>query len=151
MLLLVAPIFLAIGLAIAAKCGAGKRELIATFVGFVVAAAIPAGIVVSDPPGRYEDFSMGWFAVVYAFSFGFVAILGVPAFLLLRPFGPGHWWSVASAGTLLGLGVSSLFRLPSGPDWHDFVMTGPLSGLSALTFWLIWRYGGGAGRQRDPV
>jgi hypothetical protein len=139
MLLFVVPIFLAIGLAIAASCGARKGELIATFVGFVVAAAIPAGILAWTD----EGFSIGWFAIAYVFAIGFVSILGVPAFLLLRPLRLGHWWSVGAAGMLLGFGVATLLRSFNAPEFRELLVTGALGGLSAIVFWLIWRLGVG--------
>lgn len=144
------PVFLGIGLAIARECGAGGRELVATAVGFIVAAAVPAALMVYGSPlnGDHAMFSIALFLVVYVFALGFVIVLGVPAFLLLRPFRPGRWWSVAAAGGLLGICASALFRF-SWPGPSDLVM-GYLGGLTTLVFWLIWAIGGGVNmKDRD--
>ncbi|WP_395020838.1 hypothetical protein [Dongia sp.] len=143
MIIVVLPIFLGIGLGIARECGASGRELVAIAVGFVVAAAVPPALMVYGSPlnGDRAMSSIEGFLVVYLFALSFVVVLGVPAFLLLRPFRPGHWWSVAAAGGLLGICASALFRL-SWPGPSDFMM-GYLGGLTTLVFWLIWAIGGG--------
>jgi len=81
------------------------------------------------------------FAFFYLFSTIFVVVLGVPTFLLLRPFRPGHWWSVAAAGFLLGVLAAVIMRSPNNPNSHDFISFGPIGAATAVVFWLIWRYG----------
>jgi hypothetical protein len=79
------------------------------------------------------------FALSYPFSAFFVVALGLPTFLLLRPFRPGRWWSVLVVGLLLGGAVAIAVRghlyLP------DLLLDGPLGSASALAFWLVWRRG----------
>jgi hypothetical protein len=96
-----------------------------------------------------EGFSIGWFAIAYVFAIGFVSILGVPAFLLLRPLRPGHWWSVGAAGMLLGFGVALLVGSFNVPEFRELMVTGALGGLSAIVFWLVWRLGGGVDNNAE--
>jgi hypothetical protein len=43
-----------------------------------------------------------FFAGFLFFSIVYVLVLGFPAFFLLRPYRPGHWWSVAAVGFFIG-------------------------------------------------
>jgi hypothetical protein len=125
------------------------RESIATIVGFIVAAAIPPLFLVFGLPLVYGQPASGNPAltapqallIFYFYSFVFVIVLGVPTFLALRPFRPGHWWSVAAVGALLGIGIAKLLRLTGKLDPHDLLWAVPSAVLSAITFWLIWKWG----------
>jgi hypothetical protein len=118
------------------------REIVATVLGFLAASIVPPAVMSIAWPLSGE-LSIGsvlsTFAVAYPFSAGSVVLFGLPAFLLLRPFRPGHWWSVLAAGFLLGTLVAVVLRIPGQPNPNDFLLTGPLGSLSALVFWLIWR------------
>src|SRR5262245_49447155 len=108
------PIFLAGGLFIAHKCGAGRRELVAIVIGLLVAAIVPVLIIGISSlfDGDYKPGSpiAAPLLIFFAFSLLFVIVLGMPAFLVLRPFRPGHWWSVAAAGVLLGVVPDALMQ-----------------------------------------
>jgi hypothetical protein len=141
MLLPIALVFAGIGIGIAHQCGASRRELVAIAIGLLVAAVVPVLILAIS--GLFNgDYALGPMAVplliVFVFSSMFACLLGMPAFLVLRPFRPGHWWSVAAAGMLLGAGADALFRL-GVPNLNDMVPVTVFGGASALAFWLIWR------------
>ena len=127
------------------------REVFAIVVGFIVASIVPmAGLsVVTLVEGVYSVGEIApWFLVLYPFSAAATVLLGLPAFLLLRPFRPGHWWSVSIAGLLLGILVAIILRLPHRPNPHDFPLYGALGALATLAFWGIWRRAAPAPRTR---
>jgi hypothetical protein len=110
-MLLLAPFVVVVVIAISLR---GSREAAAAIIGFFVAALVPAGAFCLWPPFGAQNAAATaiWFAIGYLYSITFVVVLGVPAFFALRPFRPGHWWSVAAAGMLLGIAVSVILRLP---------------------------------------
>ena len=81
------------------------KELHATLLGFIVAPFVRA-LILSVAYPLSGDHSLGSTAaslvVAVPFSAIFTIGLGLPAFLILRRFGPGNWWSVGAAGFLLG-------------------------------------------------
>jgi len=128
------------------------RETTAAIVGFLVASIIPGATISALWPidGTHRIGSiLSTFAVAYPFSVVAVIFLGLPAFLLLRPFRPGHWWSVLAVGFLLGAMVSVIVRLPSVPNFSDFFRYGPIGALAAYVFWLIWKRHAGRKLEND--
>jgi len=120
------------------------RKSTATIVGFVAASIFPAAVLSVWWPlsGKLTIGSViGSFVVAYPFSAAFTVLFGLPAFLLLRRFGPGRWWSVLAVGFLLGIPVGIVIRLPGLPNPNDMLVDGPLAAGSTLLFWLIWRRG----------
>jgi hypothetical protein len=118
-----------------------KTEAAFAALGFFAAAAVPAMVLSVlwplDGHRRLVSIVLS-FVIVYPFSAILTVGLGLPAFLLLRPFRPGHWWSVLAAGFLLGVLASIIIRLPGSPNPHDFLVDGPAGALAALAFWAIW-------------
>jgi len=117
------------------------NETAATFLGFLAASVLPSFYLsLVSPLGDERSLQafLGTFVVTYPFSVAAVAVLGGPSFVLLRRFKPGHWWSVAAAGFLLGAAVGVIMRLPNKPNPHDIFDLGPLGAASALSFWWIW-------------
>jgi hypothetical protein len=132
------------------------KETDAALIGFGTASVVPAAVMISSmaislPLSGWYDIGdiLGTFALLYMFSLMATVFLGVPAFLLLRPFRPGHWWSVLAAGFILGVIVTVILRLPGQPDPHDFITYGPLGALTVLVFWLIWRRSAPPPRSSD--
>jgi hypothetical protein len=126
------------------------RETVAAIAGFVVASIIPAAVLgtIGLIGGERDFHSIILTSIaLYPFSAAAVLVFGVPAFFLLRPFRPGHWWSVTAVGLLLGGLVMVVLRLPNRPDFHDFLWTGPLAAVSTLAFWSIWSRGVGAKKR----
>jgi hypothetical protein len=119
------------------------KEFIAIVGGFLVAAAVPPFLlsVVSPLGGSYdiESVLMSSLALI-PFSAAFTVLFGLPAFLVLRPFRPGHWWSVTAVGLVLGAAV---FRIIQGSLWLSnptgLFLFATAGALSAIVFWLIWR------------
>lgn len=120
------------------------RELSFAVSGFLVASLVPAVLIAAFTPlsGKYDiENIQASFLFAWIWCLSFVLVLGVPAFLLLRRYRPGHWFLVMLVGGLLGVFVSILVRLPSGPPLSDFVSTVPLAAMSSLVFYAIWREG----------
>ena len=118
------------------------KETNAALIGFGVASVVPPAVMaIGSPLSGYYDIGsiLGTFAIACPFSLMATMFLGVPAFFLLRPFRPGHWWSVLAAGFILGVMVAVILRLPGPPNPHDFIPYGPIGALTVLVFWLIWR------------
>ena len=127
------------------------REVLSVIIGLIVASVIPAAVLASLGPldGEYHVHSILLsFLVFYPFSAAATGLLGLPAFLVLRPFRPGHWWSVSATGLLLGVLVAVIIRLPNRPNPHDFPVFGALGSLATLAFWGIWRRATPAPRVR---
>lgn len=119
-------------------------KITATVVGFVAASIFPAAVLSVWAPlsGKLTIVTVaGSFFVFYHFSAAFTVLFGLPAFLLLRRFAPGRWWSVLGVGFLLGMPVGIVLRLPDLPNPNDMLIYGPLAAGSTLLFWLIWRWG----------
>lgn len=130
------------------NCTPFWKEITAAAAGFLVASAIPAAIFSTlwplDETHRIGSIASS-FVVAYPFSAAATILLGLPTFLLLRPFRPGQWWSVLAAGFLLGTIASILIRLPGQPDLADVLKNGPTGAVTALVFWLIWKRHAGKG------
>jgi hypothetical protein len=71
-----------------------------------------------------------------------VVVFGVPTFLLLRRFKPGHWSMPLAAGAFLGvLLLLTLDLVLGGESTPLFVLIIVLlSAASAFVFWLVWRW-----------
>ena len=114
----------------------------AAVLGFLVASVIPPAVMSLLWPLSGEltlrDF-VGSFLIFYPFSALFIAVLGVPAFLVLRRFGPGNWWSVAIVGSLLGAGVAVVLDGQLVPN--DLLVACPIATVTVMVFWLIWKQG----------
>ena len=120
------------------------KEAGLALVGFIVAPVFPAA--------AFSLFSYGvgvlrfasWpdlFVTGYVYALAFSVIFGLPAFLILRPFRPGHWWSVAAAGFLLGTLVLFILGGPRLPEPDACLLMGSATALSTLAFWSIWKLG----------
>ena len=118
------------------------HELRAALAGFFVASILPALVLGIGWP-LSGDLNLKSSAVTtlvtLPFTSLFVLLLGVPAFLILRQFRPGAWWSVALVGLILGVVTAYLLRLPGVPSFETVMLDGLLGVLSALSFWLIWK------------
>jgi hypothetical protein len=118
------------------------KERYAALLGFVVAPLIPASILsVAYPLSGHREPSdiAASLMVALPFSSIFCMGLGLPAFLILRRFGPGHWWSVAAIGFLLGT-VAAFFVSPVLQPMITLIY-GSIGAATALVFWIIWRRG----------
>lgn len=112
--------------------------------GYVVAALIPAVVIALTAPVTGEpglSIALVTFLFVFPLSLAVVAIVGFPAFLVLRRFAPGRWWWVLPVGFLLGLLVVVVVFWPAMPRPQSVVYFGTIGAGSALAFWLIWRRG----------
>jgi hypothetical protein len=95
---------------------------------------ITGGVINTDPVSI-----LGLMPVGYFFSAVATALLGVPAFLLLKHFDLVRWWSAIASGLVIGALVAIAIRLPSVVQARDLLVMVPIGGASALIFWLIWR------------
>lgn len=123
------------------------KEFTAIIVGFFVAAAIPAVWFAIYFPlfnDRSPENIVGSLFIYYFYSLHAVVLLGLPTFIILRPLRPGHWWSVAAIGFVLGIVVVFAIRGISGqlatrPPLEDTLAAGALAAGAAVAFWSIWR------------
>jgi hypothetical protein len=120
------------------------RELVSVVIGGLIASVVPAAVLALIWPlsGRPTfDSYFATFVVLLPFSVATVVVLGLPAFLLLRPLRPSNWWSVSVIGFLLGLVTAVISRLPSHPGIFESLVMASLGALSAFIFWIVWNYG----------
>lgn len=123
-----------------------KKAVCSAAAGFLAAAAFPTLVLsVSMPFGLvYVDYdleSVLMSSVVYfPFALVDVVVLGIPTLLLLYPFRPGRWWMPVVAGLILG--VPLFLTLPGDPTLAGALIFMPLSALTALVFWRVWRWVG---------
>jgi hypothetical protein len=120
-----------------------NRTLWPEILGFLAAAMFATlGLSVAVPIGSFYDYDLESVLVLSAvyFPVALVAVvgLGIPTLVLLYRFRPGRWWMPVVAGSILG--VPLLLALPGEPDLANALIFVPLSALSALVFWLVWRW-----------
>jgi hypothetical protein len=114
-----------------------SRTIWPEILGFLAAAAFATLVLaVSVPFGSvYDDYLESVLVLLLQyFPFALVAVvaLGVPTLVLLYRFRP------VVAGLILG--VPLLLALPGQPDLANALIFVPLSALSALVFWFVWRW-----------
>ena len=113
-------------------------------IGFVVAPLVSSLIAAYLTPidSGHSFFSgFGLVPIFYFFSLLATFFLGLPAFIFLRHFNAINCGTTTGAGLLVGGIVGIILRLPNSPQIGDFVTMVPIGGISAFTFWLIWRIG----------
>jgi hypothetical protein len=118
------------------------KGLCSATAGFLAAAAVAAlGLSAS------MVFGGGWFdleaalmvpVVFFPFVLVAVVVLGVPTFLLMRPLAPGKWWMAVAAGLVLGFLLRCILSVMLGTSLDLAIV--PLTALSALVFWRVWRW-----------
>jgi hypothetical protein len=107
----------------------------AAFATLVLAVSVPFGSVYDDD---YFESVLVLLLLYLPFALVAVVALGVPTLVLLYRFRPGRWWMPVVAGLILG--VPLLLALPGQPDLANALIFVPLSALSALVFWFVWRW-----------
>ena len=108
--------------------------------GFLAASVFPALVLaVLWPLSRSHDLVSvsGTFIVYFLGAITAVVLLGIPSFLILRPLAPGKWWMPLVAGSILSIPL--IFVMPGSPSLESLVFV-PVTALSALVFWLVWRW-----------
>ncbi len=109
---------------------------------FAASTLLPA-VVVSVRTPLTDDLTVSSFIaslfVAFLFSLAANVLLGVPTFLIMRKLKWMRWWSAVAVGLVLGALLSVLIRFPSF-DASDFLTIVPLTVLSTLTFWVIWKF-----------
>lgn len=110
-----------------------KKAICSATTGFAAAAAF-ASIAVSAllliSAGTFDLLLLMAPVALFPFALMVVLALGVPTFLLLHPLAPGHWSMPLVAGSILGGLLMLVLPMP---------ILVPLSALSALVFWVVWR------------
>jgi len=122
------------------------KGLCSATAGFLAAAAIAAlglSAMMISGGGRFdlEDALMAALMVpVVFFPYALVAVvvLGVPTFLLMRPLAPGKWWMAVVAGLILGVLLRYILFMMLGMSLDLAIV--PLTALSTLVFWRVWRW-----------
>jgi hypothetical protein len=121
-----------------------KKGLCSAAVGFFAAAAFAAGGLPAMMMLGAWSFDLELLLKTPVFFFpialAIVLVFGVPTFLLLRPFRPGHWSMPLVAGAILGLLLLLLLDLVLGgaSTFLLMLLVVSLSALSALVFWFVW-------------
>jgi hypothetical protein len=111
--------------------------------GFLAAAAFASttmSVLMMIGTGRFDlEFALKAPMGFFHFALVIVLVFGIPTFLLLRPFRPGHWMMPLAAGAMLGLVLLSLLQLAL-PGQFAFLLVLLVVSLSALVFLLVWRW-----------
>ena len=123
--------------------------------GLLVGALIPSITLSLGSPGLGANLAnpssfVTVAALPYLPSLAAIAILGLPPFLLMQKLGVVHWWSVATAGVVGGGFACAFFTgfRSMSSDVHAFALWGCIGASTALTSWLIWRFGTKPQRRR---
>jgi hypothetical protein len=118
-----------------------NRTLWPEILGFLAAAVFPTVMlaVLEALTTSYDLATVLVFSVLaFPVAATAVVMLGVPTFLVLRRFAPGQWWMPLVAGLILGMPL--LLVLPGQLSLKTALTFVPLTALSALVFWLVWRW-----------
>lgn len=110
-----------------------KKAICSATTGFAAAAAfvsIAVPALMSISAGTFDLLLLMTPVALFPIALMVVLVLGVPTFLLLRPLAPGHWSMPLVAGSILGGLLMLVLPMP---------VLVPLSALSALVFWVVWR------------
>ena len=113
------------------------KEFGVAVLAFLAAAVVPVAVLAAIwPLGEKHTPSAILISFLFFYPYSCIAtiLFGLPAFLVLRPFRPGHCWSVMIVGFLLGCLVPTAMTLPNYPELRDLAVDGPLGALAALVF-----------------
>ena len=117
----------------------------ATVLGFVLAPILPGVIFLIGSPLLREgaDFTSLLQATLlsYFFSAGFTIFIGIPMFVLLWKLDLINWWSVLTAGFVIGGLVAVILQLPGLHGIEDIPAMGLVGSSTTFLFWLIRRLG----------
>ena len=137
-----------------ARCG-GVRCIVRTALGFLSAALAPALLVsawylyrqfmIFEPDDTYIWFSTrGFLLLYYDVALGFVLVLGVPLFFVLRYCGLIRWWSVLLSGFALAAIPMGIYTWPMKyPNLNATVNGVPtiVNGVPTLEGWIQFGQG----------
>jgi hypothetical protein len=120
------------------------REAIHIFIGLLISSflstiAIFVLITTNYKISLQSLFSA--FVLLYGIYLIVATLFGFPAFLLLRRFRPGRWWSVLPVGFFLGMLAGATLGWPGRPYPKGLLAAGLLGALTTFIFWRIWRRG----------
>lgn len=121
------------------------KEDLCTFIGFLVAAALPAlmlgALTLATPNGPTLGMIIGLSPFILIFSALVTGTLGVPAFFLGKRMKLIRWWSASISGFVIGAGASIILQWHSGVASATTTLYGTIGMISGFAFWLIWRLG----------
>ena len=123
-----------------------RKSLCSAAAGFLAAAVVPTVVLSVSVPftGTRFDLEGAMVELVLFFPFAVASVvtLGIPTFLILRPFAPGEWWIAVAVGLVLAVPLRYALQLilPGKGLLPDPLVLEPLTTLSALVFWLVWRW-----------
>ena len=118
------------------------KRYVATTLGFVIAPLFAAisftavTAVAEGGLGLLDMRTLGWVLIIYFYTLGATLVIALPAFLILNHFDKITSLSTLFTGFFCGAMMALIFRF-----LNPFVVV-PIGGVSALLFWLIWRWGG---------
>ncbi len=117
------------------------KKTAALFAGIASSTFLPATVLALFEPitGSLNTKSfLISFLVALPFSIAANVLLGLPTFLLLKKLNLINGWMVSAAGIVLGIFLSVVIQLP-GFDIRGLLIFVPLTTVSSLAFWIIWR------------
>lgn len=115
-----------------------------SIIGFLIAPLVSASIGISQTDtfgGLDIQTYFGLLPIFYLFSALATVIFGVPIFLLLNRYRFIRWWSTTGFGMLIGAIVMVVFVFPNAVELKGLVTMVLMGGVSAFSFWAIWRLG----------
>lgn len=121
------------------------KEDLCTFIGFVVAAALPAlvlgALTLATPDGPTLGTIIGLSPFIFLYSALVTGMLGVPAFFLGKRMKLIRWWSASISGFVIGVGAGIILQWQSSIVSANTLSYGALGVISGFAFWLVWQLG----------
>ena len=79
--------------------------------------------------------------MIYWISLTAIAVLGFPAFIVLKRYKLVKWWSAIGVGLIAGpLAVIGVVQI-SSTNFEELLKFSVLGGIAGFAFWIFWRLG----------
>lgn len=130
------------------------KSTAATILAIAAAPVPPALMLASSVAMDGEAFD--WALLLESLLGSYIAcglvclVIGLPGYVVVRLRLISRWWSFAGVGAATGAAFGLLIGLPHFEPVPVVVM-GVVGGCSGLSFWVVWRIGGGARRPTSQV
>ena len=117
------------------------KRTTAAVLGMITCTIIPGTfIVIAEDAFNPEALLPLWILLIFAYVSPalFVAVLGIPSFLMLRLLDLARWWSTSLVGFFIGVIHGMVMKVIS--IW-EITVCGVVGVVTAGAFWLIWKRG----------
>lgn len=118
--------------------------VIGCFIAPLIAAAIAVGLTAVKQDSNYFSL-LGLFPIFYFYAFAAMILLGLPIFYILLHFNLISWWTAILAGSLVGVVIAVVLRMPSTVNVGDMIALSAIGAISGFSFWLIMHLGQNTG------